>query len=99
MAFSVLKRKCGLQLPLQRLQLRFDQPRFEVRAVERAPLGFAPVGERVREADQEQVRHEQPVELRQVLDTRGEPPARAAARSAASAGCACPASRAEWITE
>ena len=69
-----------MELTLQRLQLRLDQPRLELRRVERARLGLAAVGERVRQADQEQVRHQQPVELRQIAEERRRPPAREVGR-------------------
>ena len=64
-----------MQLPLQRLELRFDEPHLELRGIDGAPIRFPPELERVREADQEQIRHEHPIELRQILDARRKPPA------------------------
>ena len=65
-----VEQEVRVQLPLQRLQLRLDQAGLEVRRVERARLRLAPVGQRVRQADQEQVGHEHPVELGEELDLR-----------------------------
>ena len=59
-----------VQLPLQRLQLRLDQPRLEPRRVERTLLGLAPVDQRVGQADQEEIRHQLPVKLLDVLAHR-----------------------------
>ena len=71
-----------VDLALQRLQLRLDQARLELRRVERPRLRLAPVGQRVREADEEQIGHEQPVELRQVLREGIAPPTGVVGRQA-----------------
>ena len=62
-----------MQLALQRLQLRLDQARLELRRLERAPFGLAAIRERVREADEEQIRHQQPVELPDVVAAGAHP--------------------------
>ena len=64
-----------LQLALQGLELRLHQARFEFCAVERPALRLVPVLEGVGQANEEEVGHEDPVELCQVLDPRREPPA------------------------
>jgi len=62
-------------LTLQRLQLRFDEPRLELCRVHRPRFGFAAIRQRVADADEKQIRHQQPVELRQILQQRKRDPA------------------------
>ena len=54
-----------MQLALQRLQLRLDEPRLELRGGELARLRLAVVVERVAEADDGPVGHHLPVEIQE----------------------------------
>ena len=59
-----------VQFRLQRLQLRLNQPRLEGGFLDRARLRLSPVVDRVAESDDRGVRHQQPIELHQVLPLR-----------------------------
>ena len=60
--FSALKKKCGLQLALQRLELRFDQPRLEPRFADLAAAQLARRAQRVVRGDDAPVEEHLPLE-------------------------------------
>ena len=74
--FSVLNRKCGCSWRCSACSCASTSRVSSCAAVERARLRLTPVRQRVREADEEQVRHQQPIELREVVQQRERPPAR-----------------------
>ena len=88
MVFSVLNRKCGCSCRCSAWSCASTSrvsrcaPSSARRSDSRAVL------ERVREADQEQIRHQQPVELREVFDLRRRTTSRGPADAAASAAIA-----------
>ena len=58
-----VEQEVRLQLPLQRLELRFDQMRFELAFAQRAIARFAVIPQRVAETDDGPVGHHLPVEI------------------------------------
>ena len=59
-----------VQLMLQRLELRFDEPRLELRLAQRALLSLAVVEHRVNQADDARARHELPVDEARQLNRK-----------------------------
>src|SRR6202035_3203492 len=68
-----VEQKVRVKLALHRLQLRLHQTGLQMGGVEGARLRLAAVGQRVREANQEQVRHQHPVKLSEVFQARVPP--------------------------
>ena len=87
-ACSVLKRKCGMQLLLQGLQLRGDQLGLELRRAELAGARLPVVEERVAEPDDRPVGHHFPVEVEERRALHLRPPG-VAARPAECASHQC----------
>ncbi len=70
-----VEQEMRVQLGLERPQPRFDQSRLELRCLQRPPLRFAVVGERIAQADDCRVHHQRPVEIGQELPLNvGRPP-------------------------
>src|SRR5260370_1378202 len=72
-----------LQLPLQHLELRLGEAGPEALGTDRACFGLAPVLDCMSQADEEAIRGEQPIELKQVLPLDVGPPANARTRASA----------------
>jgi hypothetical protein len=69
-----VEEKVRVQLALQRLELGLDEARLELRRVDRSGLGLAAIREGVADANDEEIRHHEPVELPQVVAEEELPP-------------------------
>ena len=65
-----VEEKVRVQLMLQRLELRFDEPRLELRLAQRALLSLAVVEHRVNQADDARAGHELPVDETRQLNRK-----------------------------